>query len=88
MDIAYLKMPNASVYAQDTLGNNTDTYYNINAVNVNDNTLYSGIDDGQKYLKNPVALARLATNNVRNFRITPTFRIFTLQHVCIVRHGQ
>jgi TonB-linked SusC/RagA family outer membrane protein len=67
LDIAYQKMPNLSVYAQDANGNNTGVFYNIRQD--------AGIDDSQKYLKNPVALARLATNNLKNFRITPTFRI-------------
>lgn len=67
LDIAYLKMPNLSVYAQDANGNNTDVFYNIRED--------AGIANSQKYLKNPVALARLATNNLKDFRITPTFRI-------------
>ena len=67
LDIAYLKMPNLSVYTQDANGNNTDEFYNIRRD--------AGIALSQKDLKNPVALARLATNNLKNFRITPTFRI-------------
>lgn len=67
LDIAYQKMPNLSVYTQDANGNNTSEYYNIRQD--------AGIGSYQKYLKNPVALARLAKNNLKNFRINPTFRI-------------
>jgi TonB-linked SusC/RagA family outer membrane protein len=67
LDIAYRKMPNLSVYKQDASGNNTDVYYNI--------LTDAGIDYSQKYLPNPVALAQLATNREKNYRIIPTFRI-------------
>lgn len=67
LGIAYAKMPNVSVYEQDQSGNNTNTYYNIK--------LNSALDDAQKYLKNPVAVARLATNRLQSFRILPTFRL-------------
>jgi TonB-linked SusC/RagA family outer membrane protein len=67
LDIAYKKMPNVSVYAQDALGNNTSEYYNIRTD--------AGLEDGQKKLKNPVALGNLATDNLKNYRINPTFRI-------------
>ncbi|MFV0472201.1 MAG: SusC/RagA family TonB-linked outer membrane protein [Paludibacteraceae bacterium] len=65
--IAYKKMPNVSVYAQDANGNNTNAYYNIQRS--------STLNDAQKYLANPVALALLAKNNFKSFRITPTFRL-------------
>lgn len=65
--IAYKKMPNVSVYDQDASGKNSNVYYNIPAS--------STLDDDQKYLRNPVALARLATNNLKSFRILPTFRL-------------
>src|SRR5690606_4564269 len=64
---AYSKMPNVSIYAQDAAGNNTSSYYNI--------PLSSTLDNGQKNLKNPVALAHLATNRLKSFRIMPTFRL-------------
>lgn len=68
LDIAYNKMPNLSVYDQDLSGvENRDLYYNI--------LISSGLSSNQKYLKNPVALALEATNNSRNYRIIPTFRI-------------
>jgi len=65
--IAYQKMPNVSVYAQDRNGNNTNVYYNIPTT--------STLSNNQKLLVNPVALANLATNNLKSFRITPTFRL-------------
>jgi TonB-linked SusC/RagA family outer membrane protein len=67
LDIAYKKMPNLSIYQQDALGNNSDVYYNI--------PLGSRLSDEQKFLKNPVALARLAQNDMKSFRILPTFRL-------------
>jgi TonB-linked SusC/RagA family outer membrane protein len=65
--IAYRKMPNVSVYEQDSNGNNTSSYFNI--------PTDSELSDDQKYLVNPVALARLATNRVRSYRLLPTFRL-------------
>jgi hypothetical protein len=65
--IAYQKMPNASVYAQNSDGSNTGAYFNIPAT--------STLSSNQKYLVNPVALANLATNDLKSFRITPTFRL-------------
>ncbi len=67
--IAYRKMPNVSVYEQDQDGNDTDVYYNI------DRTLSSDLDADQLDLRNPVALGNLATYNVVNNRILPTFRL-------------
>ncbi len=63
LDIAYNKMPNVSVYAQDRYGNNTAEFYNI--------PLDSRINDSQKKLRNPVALSELATNRSRSTRILP-----------------
>jgi TonB-linked SusC/RagA family outer membrane protein len=67
LGIAYKKMPNVSVYAQDLQGNNTNEYYNISTD--------SKINNNQKNIPNPVALALLASNNLKNYRISPTFRI-------------
>jgi TonB-linked SusC/RagA family outer membrane protein len=67
LSIAYKKMPNVSVYAQDALGNNTDVFYSI--------PLSSGIGKDQRELKNPVALAYLAKNELKSFRILPTLRL-------------
>ncbi len=67
LSIAYKKMPNLSVYKQDANGNNTSQFYNI--------LPSSALNWDQKYLVNPVALALNATNNVKNYRILPTFRL-------------
>ncbi len=67
LSIAYKKMPNLSVYAQDADGNNTDKFYNILAS--------SSLNWDQRYLVNPVSLALQAKNNVKNYRILPTFRL-------------
>ena len=67
LTIAYRKMPNVSVYQQTLDGRNTDEYYNISR----DYDLHSD----QRDLRNPVALARLAKDNLRNYRILPTFRL-------------
>jgi len=65
--LAYLKMPNVGVYQQDRFGNSSNVYYNISPT--------STLSDDQKRLVNPVALALQATNNLKSFRITPTFRL-------------
>ncbi len=67
LGIAYAKMPNVSVYKQDLDGNKTDVYYNISRS--------STLHGSQRDLRNPVALAKLATNNLKNYRIRPTFRL-------------
>ncbi len=67
LGIAYNKMPNVSIYAQDSYGNNTDVYYNI--------PTSSSLNYKQRDLPNPVALARLATNRLKSTRVLPTFRL-------------
>ena len=68
LGIAYKKMPNVTIYEQDARGvENQDKFYNI--------LQSSRLNWDQKYLVNPVALATLATNNIKNFRILPTFRL-------------
>lgn len=66
LGIAYRKMPNVSVYQQDLQGVNTDVFYNISRS--------SRLHGEQRDLRNPVALAKLATNNLKNYRIRPIFR--------------
>ena len=65
--IAYRKMPNVSVYDQRKDGSNTDVYYNI--------ARDSELGYHQQYLPNPVALSLLGKNNLKNYRINPTFRL-------------
>lgn len=67
LSIAYRKMPNVSVYQQDIYGDNTGIYYNI--------PRSSSLHESQRDLRNPVALADLAVNNLKNYRILPTFRL-------------
>lgn len=67
LGIAYRKMPNVSIYEQDLQGNNTDVYYNIPRTSL--------LHPAQRDMANPVALAMLATNNLKNYRILPTFRL-------------
>lgn len=67
LGIAYRKMPNVSVYQQDLDGNNTDAFYSISRT--------SSLHGDQRDLRNPVALANLATNNLKNYRIRPIFRL-------------
>lgn len=68
LDIAYRKMPNVGVYRQDEFGNNTNEFYTI--------PMSSSLDDSQKYLVNPVALANLARYDETNMRIMPTLRLY------------
>lgn len=68
LGIAYKKMPNVSIYQQNAEGiDNTNVYYNI--------LPSSRLNWDQKFLANPVSLALLATNNIKNYRILPTFRL-------------
>jgi TonB-linked SusC/RagA family outer membrane protein len=68
LEIAYKKMPNLAVYREDANGNPTGEYY---ALPQN----MSGKLDDQKGLRNPVASACLAKNNVKNYRLKPVFRL-------------
>jgi TonB-linked SusC/RagA family outer membrane protein len=67
LGIAYKKMPNVGVYAQNSQGENTSELYKISDI--------SQLNGDQKYLVNPVALATLAKNNLKSYRILPTFRL-------------
>lgn len=67
LGIAYKKMPNVSIYEEDINGNQTGNYYNISRS--------SSLAASQVNLRNPVALANLASNNTKNYRILPTFRL-------------
>ncbi|MFA6580769.1 MAG: TonB-dependent receptor plug domain-containing protein, partial [Paludibacter sp.] len=64
LGIAYKKMPNVGVYAQNSQGENTSELYKISDI--------SQLNGDQKYLVNPVALATLAKNNLKSYRILPT----------------
>ena len=63
LDIAYKKMPNMAVYEESADGSSTGRYYNMDAE--------SGFNKEQRELKNPVALGKLAKNNLKGYRIMP-----------------
>ena len=67
LGISYKKMPNASIYDQDRNGNDTENFFNIPAT--------SSIHNDQKNLRNPVAVAKLATNRQQLYRIIPVFSL-------------
>ncbi len=67
LDIAYRKMPNVSVYRRDAAGNYTDEFYVI--------PQSSSLNDSQRNLVNPVALAKLAKYDEISMRIIPTLRV-------------
>ena len=66
--IAYVRMPNLSVYEQDRNGNNQGEYY----------TMLPSVSDQLKDMlgnKNPVALAHLAKNGETSYNIEPEFKL-------------
>lgn len=67
LDVAYRKMPNLSVYAQDVYGNDTGVFYHIRED--------SKLQSGQKSLSNPVAVAMLAENIQKSYRTSPVFSL-------------
>ena len=66
--LAYRKMPNLGIYREDANGNSTGEYYSL------PQTISSSLKD-QLAFPNPVALANLAKNNVKNYRLLPIFRL-------------
>ncbi|MDR1738641.1 MAG: SusC/RagA family TonB-linked outer membrane protein [Candidatus Symbiothrix sp.] len=68
LNIAYKKMPNLAIYKEDANGNPTSEYYAI------PQDMSSALSD-QKDMRNPVAVAWLAKNNAKSFRLAPTFRL-------------
>ncbi len=68
LDIAYKKMPNLGIYKEDANGNPTKEYYAV------PQDMSSQLDD-QKGLLNPVAVANLAVNNVKSYRLIPNFTL-------------
>ena len=71
LGIAYRKMPNLSVYEQDSYGNNTPYFYHML------NTCNSEFQrkDDQYSLVNPVAMAYEAKNEQTNYVIQPEFQL-------------
>ena len=68
LSIAYVRMPNLSIYEQDKFGNDLDEYYSMQP------TVSEQLRDQLNY-KNPVALANLASNNETSYNITPEFKL-------------
>ena len=68
LELAYKKMPNMSIYHKDENGRNLPFYYTM----MESSQLFS---TNQGKLRNPVALARLATNNSKSYNIDPVFSI-------------
>ncbi len=69
LSIANRKMPNMSIYEQDSDGHDTNTYY---AMLQSASSVFNG---NQKSLVNPVASAYLAKNDQRTYDITPEFQL-------------
>ena len=66
--IAYVRMPNLSIYEEDENGNDLDEFYSMLP------TVSPQLEDQLNY-KNPVALAYLATNNTTSYNIAPEFKL-------------
>lgn len=66
--IAYKKMPNISVFKRDQNGDFTDVYYNVDRST-------SKLNSAQRDLANPLAIANLAKQNEKNYRILPRFSL-------------
>ena len=69
LGIAYVRMPNVSVYEEDQFGNDLNEFYNMQ-----ESTLHTYLRDQLNY-KNPVALAKLAKNNETSYNIAPEFKL-------------
>ena len=68
LGIAYVRMPNLSVYEQDRNGNDLDEYYSMRP------EVSEQLRD-QLNNKNPVALAYLAKNEETSYNIEPEFKL-------------
>lgn len=72
LGIALKKMPNLSIYKEDADGNDTDEYFAYPDSKADGNFSDIGDQDG---MVNPIASAKLARRDAKNYRIIPTFRI-------------
>ena len=68
LSIAYVRMPNLSIFEQDKMGIDQDDYYSMLP------TVSSSLRDQLNH-KNPVALAKLAKSNETSYNITPEFKL-------------
>ncbi|MDR2085873.1 MAG: SusC/RagA family TonB-linked outer membrane protein [Dysgonamonadaceae bacterium] len=73
LEIAYKKMPNLGIYREDAFGNSTGEYYTV-PQNISPKLNDQKVVD-EKSLYNPVASADLAKNNVKTYRLMPTFSL-------------
>jgi TonB-linked SusC/RagA family outer membrane protein len=65
LDLAYRKMPNLSIYDRN------GDYYHLQRVSLDNGSF----PDAQKWLRNPVALGELATNQLNSYKISPLLRL-------------
>jgi len=68
LSIAYVRMPNLSIYEQDREGNDLEDYYSMLP------TVSNALRDQLNY-KNPIALAYQAKNDETSYNITPEFKL-------------
>ena len=68
LSIAYVRMPNLSIYEEDRNGNDLPEYYSML------NTVSTALQD-QLGNKNPIALANLAKSNGTSYNIDPEFKL-------------
>lgn len=75
LGIAYLKMPNMAIYKEDAEGNPTDEYYytlqNMGYVAATNSYALGN----QRNLWNPVAVAELAKNDYRTYKLNALFEL-------------
>ena len=69
LSIAYVRMPNLSIYQEDDNGNDIPGEFYSMLPTVN-----SSLQDQLSY-KNPIALAKLAKNKETSYNITPEFKL-------------
>jgi TonB-linked SusC/RagA family outer membrane protein len=74
LSLAYVRMPNLSIYEQDANGNNMSNYYNMLST-ASSELSDQRFDSSNNILSNPVALANLAKNNESSFNIEPEFQL-------------
>lgn len=68
LGLAYLKMPNLSIYEQDREGNDLSDYYHML------NTCSASLKVDQYLYDNPVAAAKEASNDETTYQIQPEFQ--------------
>ena len=72
LGIAYLKMPNMAIYKEDAEGNPTDEYY------YGQQSMHLSLGSAagqQRHLWNPVAVADLAKNDYRTYKLNALFEL-------------